>query len=140
MQKTKYLKSGEISEESMQKAVMQWVNLKPKLRNFVIHIPNEGKRTSRYGKCLKDMGMRSGVSDLFIAMPRHGYFGAWIELKSKNGILKAAQKNFMIDMMSKNYFTTTCSSIDTAITMINWYCFEESHYVVHFEHVSDLNY
>lgn len=126
MYKTKYLKSGEISEESIQKSVIEWINFQPKLRNFVIHIPNEGKRSSRYGKSLKDMGMRPGVSDLFIAMPRHGYYGAWIELKSKNGVLKAAQKNFMIDMMSKNYFATTCHSIDTAITMIKWYCFNEN--------------
>ena len=111
------------SENSIQKAVIQWVNLQPRIKKFIIHIPNEGKRTKQYGKSLKDMGMRPGVSDLFIAMPRHNYYGAWIELKSKNGKLNTKQKNFMIDMMSQNYLTETCNSIEETIEFIKWYCF-----------------
>ena len=124
MQKTKCLKSGDPSESSIQKAVMQWVALDPVLRQCVIHIPNEGKRTSSYGKSLKDMGMRPGVSDLFIAMPRKGYSGAWIELKSKNGLLSDSQAEFLDDMRCQNYFTSACHSIDETIKIIEWYCFE----------------
>lgn len=123
--KTKYLKSGTISEESIQKAVMQWVRLDPVLRRCVIHIPNEGKRTSHYGTSLKEMGMRAGVPDLFIAMPRHNYNGAWIELKSKNGILNDSQLEFLHDMRYQNYFADTCRSIEEAIATIKWYCFED---------------
>lgn len=119
------LKSGDISESSIQKAVIEWVSHKRLLRNFVIHIPNEGKRTKSYGKSLKDMGMRPGVADLFIAMPKHGYHGAWIELKSKNGRLTVTQRNFLVDMMSKNYFATYCLSIEDAIETIEWYCFND---------------
>jgi hypothetical protein len=123
MPKTKYLKSGAISENSIQKAVIEWVRLHPVLKTFVIHIPNEGKRTSRYGKSLKDMGMRAGVADLFIAMPRHGYGGGWIELKSKGGILSKAQKEFLEDMTKQCYFTKVCYSIDETIKTIQGYCF-----------------
>jgi VRR-NUC domain len=129
MKKTKYLKSGDISEESIQKAVMQWINLNPILRASVIHIPNEGKRTSSYGKSLKDMGMRAGVSDLFIAMPRHGYNGAWIELKSKNGVLSESQRQFKYDMYRQNYFTETCYSLEETMKFIGWYCFETKSYL-----------
>lgn len=122
----KYLKSGELSENSIQKALMEWVRLDPILRRCVIHIPNEGKRTSRYGKSLKDMGMRPGVSDLFIAMPRKGYSGAWIELKSKNGVVSDAQMQFKQDMHRHNYFTETCYSLKEAIELIEWYCFGTS--------------
>jgi hypothetical protein len=120
----KTLKSGELSESAIQKTVMEWVNTKRGLRNFVIHIPNEGKRTTYYGKSLKDMGMRPGVADLFIAMPKHGYHGAWIELKSKHGGLSTNQRDFLVDMMIKNYFATACFSIEDAIDTINWYCFK----------------
>lgn len=120
----KTLKSGELSESAIQKTVMQWANVHPLLRGFIIHIPNEGKRTSRYGKSLKDMGMRPGVSDLFIAMPRHGFCGAWIELKSKNGVLSDSQKEFIRDMIDQHYFTKICRSIEDAIDTINWYCFK----------------
>ena len=118
-----YLKSGDISERSLQKCVMKWVYLNPTLRNVVIHIPNEGKRTPHYGKSLKDIGMRAGVSDLFIAMIRHGYGGAWIELKSKQGTLSDYQKKFLRDMAEQNYFTKICRSIEETIEFIKWYCF-----------------
>lgn len=120
----KTLKSGELSENSIQKTVMEWVRCDPVLRALVIHIPNEGKRTSRYGKSLKDLGMRPGVADLFIGMPRRGYGGAWIELKSKNGVLSDSQAEFLDDMAKQNYFTKICWSIDDAIDTINWYCFK----------------
>lgn len=115
---------------------MQWVRLNPVLRMCVIHIPNEGKRTVTYGKHLKDMGMRPGVSDLFIAMTRHGYSGAWIELKSKKGIISKAQMEFKNDMHRQHYYTETCYSIEDAIQIISWYCFEKSE----FDPASDFNY
>lgn len=122
MSKNHSLKSGNPSENSIHKTVIQFVNAHPILRKCVIHIPNEGKRTVMYGKHLKDMGMRPGVADLFIAMPRRGYNGAWIELKSKYGILSEHQANFLNDMSAQNFFTKVCSSVDSALEVIQWYC------------------
>jgi hypothetical protein len=119
----KLLKSGEISEATIQKTVIHWVRLQPKIKKLVIHIPNEGKRSVRYGRLLKDMGMVPGASDLFIAMPSHGFNGAWIELKSKNGVLTPEQADFLNDMSAQNYFTAVCRSIDETIKIIKWYCF-----------------
>lgn len=101
---------------------MDWVRLNPVLKKLVLHIPNEGQRTKRFGKLLQDMGMRAGVSDLFIAMAFHGFYGAWIELKSKDGIVSAVQKEFLADMKEQGYFTAVCWSIDEAIDLIKWYC------------------
>jgi hypothetical protein len=122
----KLLKSGEISEESMHKTVIEWVNLHPMLKGLVLHFPNEGRRTMRFGRLLKTMGMRAGVLDLFVMMGRHGYYGAWIELKSKNGLLSTVQKLFIKDAEAQNYFTTVCFSIEDAIHTIQWYCLENS--------------
>lgn len=120
------LKSGEISEKSMHKTIINWIKVHPKLKNMcrlIIHFPNEGKRSNRYGKLLKELGMRAGVSDLFIAIPNHNYGGAWIELKSKDGILSKEQKEFLSDMREQNFFTCVCYTIDEAINTISWYCF-----------------
>ena len=46
-----------------------------------------------------------------------------IELKSKNGILRPEQKEFLLHMESQNYFAMTCFSIESAIATIEWYCF-----------------
>jgi len=117
-----YLKSGNIPEATIQKTVMEWVRLRPKLRGLVMHFPNEGKRSKGYGKLLNDMGMRAGVSDLFIAMGRHGYLGAWIELKSAGGRVSDEQHRFLYDMRQQSYFTAVCWSIEEAINIISWYC------------------
>jgi hypothetical protein len=124
MPRLKLLKSGEISEETIHKTVMEWVRTHPMLKGLVLHFPNEGRRSERFGRLLKDMGMRAGVSELLIAMQRHGYGGAWIELKSSNGFLSQPQKDFLSDMRQQNYFVSVCHSIDEAIKVISWYCFE----------------
>lgn len=124
MPRIKVLKSGAISEESIHKTVMEWVRAHPMIKKLVLHFPNEGRRTLRFGKLLQDMGMRAGVADLLIAMGRHGFNGAWIELKSARGIVSAAQKEFLDDMSQQGYFTAVCWSIDEAISTIDWYCFK----------------
>ena len=74
------------TEAQEQKAVIEyfshtWVG------DYLIHIPNGGARSSaREGKNLKLMGVKPGVSDLFLAYTvwedfRIEYCGLWIELK-----------------------------------------------------------
>ncbi len=122
MRVTKLLKSGEIPEETIQKAIIDWTKLIPKINGLVLHFANEGKRTRSYGRLLKDIGMRRGVSDLFIAMPNHGFCGAWIEIKSLKGVLSIWQKQFLEDMQAQNYYISVCRSVDEGIETIKWYC------------------
>lgn len=124
MAKVKFLSDGTISEESIHKLLIEYISKHPKLskhKRFIMHFPNEGKRSLRYGALLKSLGMRKGVADLFIAASRHNFSGAWIELKSENGILSYEQKAFLLDMQTENYFTSTCYSLDAAIKIIEWY-------------------
>jgi len=103
---------------------MQWAKIHPVIKQYfkcILHFPNEGKRTSRFGAKLKSMGMRKGVVDLFIAVPKRGYGGAWIELKSAKGIVKPEQKQFLEDMAAQNFYTSVCWSIEEAITCLSWY-------------------
>lgn len=122
MPRGKYLKSGELSEEGIHKAIMDWVRLHPALVPFVMHFPNEGKRTPSYGRLMKEMGMRAGVSDLFIGMARHGYHGAWIELKTPTGVVSPHQTKFLADMKQQGYYTVICRSIEDGIKIIQKYC------------------
>ncbi len=123
MPRFKLLKSGNIPESEIQKAVIKWVRLQPKIRNLVLHFPNEGKRSASYGRMLKEMGLRPGVSDLYVAMMRHGYGGAWIELKSQEGVLSVVQLEFLQDMKQQGYYTVVCRSIEDTIKVLEWYCF-----------------
>ena len=101
---------------------MEWVRLNYLIKPLVLHFPNEGRRTKRFGQVLKDMGMRPGVSDLFIAMASHEYHGAWIELKSTNGIVSVHQRQFLFDMSNEGYCVQVIRSIDECIEFIKWYC------------------
>lgn len=105
----------------MQKCVMQWVRMHPSIAKHIIHIPNEGKRSYNTGKLLKAMGMRAGVSDLFIAFASHGYHGAWLELKTEKGRISEHQHIFMQDMQDAGYFTAVCRSFDETVDRIRWY-------------------
>lgn len=124
MRNKNILLSGEISESAMQKAVFDWISLKPTICDFIFHIANEGKRTPSYGKKLKDMGMRPGVSDIFVAIQRKGFGGAWIELKTEQGKLTLLQQKFLCDMKEQGYYTGVCYSIESAISILEWYCFD----------------
>ncbi|AJJ54868.1 VRR-NUC domain protein [Yersinia pseudotuberculosis IP 32953] len=53
--------------------------------DYLIHIPNEGKRGPKAARDAKRLGLRKGVPDLFLALPRGGYAGLWIEMKSSKG-------------------------------------------------------
>ena len=124
MIRMKRLKNGEIAEETIHKIVMEWASINPVTKPYhslFLHYPNSGKRTLHYGKLLKDMGMRKGVVDLFIAVPRRGFGGAWIELKSENGVLGPEQKLFLEQVATQNFYAAVCWSIDQAIETISWY-------------------
>lgn len=124
----KRLVSGEISEDSIHKTLIEWIKLHPQLRafsKFIMHFPNEGQRTHSFGNLMKSFGMRAGVSDLFIALPRGQYHGAWIELKSRKGRLSELQIEFLNDMDSQNYYATVCYSLEEAMMVItNYILFE----------------
>lgn len=120
----KRLKSGEIAEESIHKLTLRHIEEHPylaKYKKLILHFANEGKRSKRYGALMKALGMRKGASDLFIAVPRHGFGGAWIELKSADGYLSPEQKDFLQDMKEQNFFTQVCWSIKEAIDAVEWY-------------------
>lgn len=115
-------KNGDIPERSIHLAVMQYVRNYPNIAKYVLHIPNESKRTPAYGGLLRAMGMRKGVSDLFIALPRKTHHGAWIELKTTHGKPSKEQLSFLQDMARENYFCEITYGLDEALEVVKWYC------------------
>lgn len=118
---SKLLVNGELSETEIQRQIIEWCNHIPELRNMVIHIPNEGKRTISMGRKLRQIGLRPGVADLFIPIPRHGYNGVWVEIKSKHGVLRENQREFLSDMEKQGYLTFISRSLEDFMQKINAY-------------------
>lgn len=112
----------EASEYSEHLALMDWIKLHPILKDLVIHIPNEGIRTRNYGAKLRRLGMRSGVSDLFIPYPTSKYHGLWIELKRKNNRDRpVAQVEWVNRMLKFGYYADFALGWEHAAGIIEKY-------------------
>jgi hypothetical protein len=56
----------------------------PELR-LLFHVPNGGHRDIRVAARLKRAGVKAGVPDLHLPVPRGEHHGLWIELKREQG-------------------------------------------------------
>tara|TARA_R110000772_G_scaffold263054_1_gene382580 strand:- start:55 stop:417 length:363 start_codon:yes stop_codon:yes gene_type:complete len=75
-----------MSEHDHQAAVVNWFKLQyPQYEKCIMSIPNGqmlgGRNKFALMNKLKKEGFKNGVSDLFIAVPKNGKFGLWIEMK-----------------------------------------------------------
>lgn len=126
------------SEDDDQIAIIEWSKYIPILRDYLIHIPNGGSRakkeiTLKSGKKikisleanrLKLMGVRAGVSDLFLPYPNKKYHGLWVELK-RNGLKENAVSKEQLDwidkMRSAGYQAIIAFGCDEAIAIFEIY-------------------
>ena len=113
------------TEEQEQAAVMEWRELMqyqfPDLEDL-IHIPNGGLRSKSEAVRFKRLGVRPGVSDLFLPSPVGKYHGLWIEMKrKKGGRLEPEQKDWIERMNRKGYLALVAHGAEEACDMIYQY-------------------
>lgn len=104
-------------EDNEQISLFDWAALQsgkcPELK-LLFHIPNGGKRNAREGARFKRMGVKPGVPDLFLPVPRGKYHGLFIELKSSNGKLTDYQRHWLQDLAASGYAACVCFGFDEA--------------------------
>lgn len=75
-------------EDQEQVTLFNWAEMQsgkyPELR-LMLHVPNGGKRNAAEAARLKAQGVKPGVPDIFLPIPRQGKHGLWIELKRREG-------------------------------------------------------
>ena len=116
------------TEEQEQAAVMEWAMLMekqaPELEDL-IHIPNGGWRSKTEAVRLKKIGVKPGVSDLFLPAPVGKYHGLWVEMKrQKGGKLSPAQKDWIDRMNRKGYLAVRADGAEEACEVIYKYLTE----------------
>ena len=110
------------TENQIQIALMAWIKLQlPHIFDYTIHIANQRKTSLQAGALLKKLGVKAGVSDIFIAWPTNQYFGLWLELKTHKGKLSAEQHVFMERMSKVGYKAMVSFGLDEAIKIIELY-------------------
>lgn len=71
---------------------------------------------------LKAEGVRAGVPDLILLLPRNGHHALLLELKTETGRLSPAQSDFLETAATNGYKACVCFSTETAIQAITDYC------------------
>lgn len=100
------------SEHAEQKALFRWIDTE----GVQIHsclalafaIPNGGKRGKAAAGKLKAEGVRAGVPDLFLPVPRGEYHGLFIEMKTTGGSLSQAQRAWNRALIRQGYLVAVC--------------------------------
>ena len=88
---------------------------------LIFAIPNGGHRNKVAAKRLKDEGVRSGVPDLMLPVPRGGYHGLFIELKVGTNAPSTSQGAWAEVLMGQGYLVLTCYGAQAATDAIQRY-------------------
>jgi hypothetical protein len=115
-------------EAQIQTALFQWAQAStaryPELR-LLFHVPNGGQRDIITGANLKQQGLRAGVPDLCLPVPRGRYHGLYLELKSADGRLQKNQRAWFDELSAQGYRAVVCYSFDEARQVIENYLNEK---------------
>jgi hypothetical protein len=111
-----------MTESAEQKAIVHWWGLQyPEYEKNLFHIPNGAKRTKFQGAELKRLGLRPGVPDLFLAVPRGTFHGMFIELKTSKGVVSPVQLSYLELLTEEGYCAVVSRGAEDAIGKLQDY-------------------
>lgn len=122
-------------EDAEQAAVFEWAQWQPcgqgKILDYLVHIPNGGYRSPVEAARLKALGVRAGVSDLLLPLPRLTYHGLWIEMKRQlkhfrgpaesQKAVSQEQLDWIAAMQRQGYAACVCYGADEAMKVLAGY-------------------
>jgi hypothetical protein len=119
------------TENQEQRALVKWIRMQPRIRDYVVKLNNEGARTVAQSWNLKLMGMNPGASDLFLAYPSpNGRFhGLWLEVKRNKKYTESEMKTetwmrqaeFILRMVDVGYAGYFCFGWENGKRIIEEY-------------------
>lgn len=119
------------TEHEEQKALFDWQRAHlgrfPEL-SMLFAIPNQapGSGGHRLRQYYASEGMQKGVPDMFLAVPRKGYHGLFIELKRTRREKPAPEQMEWLDRLAEQgYQSAICHGCDSAIETITNYLREK---------------
>ena len=120
--KKKPHKKREHPEDDLQEACIKWFDYQyPSLSSMMFHVPNGGNRNAMEGARLKKQGVRPGVSDLILLIPRGQFHSCCIELKSKTGTSSKSQKAWAKECVKYGNDYNICDNIEDFKFLIDEY-------------------
>jgi len=108
-------------EDDEAKALWQWAQHVPTLRDYLFAVPNGGRRNAREAARMKGMGVRAGVSDFMIPVPRGMFMGLFLELKAGKNKMTAEQKEWLFKIRMQGYAGYCATGFEQARDVLSWY-------------------
>ena len=112
------------NEDIEQETLMQWtvyaMGMYPELK-LLYHVPNGGKRNTAEAAHLKRQGVKAGVPDLCLPVPRGSYHGLYVEMKAKSNQPTEAQIQWLESLSAQGYKTAVCWGFEAAQRVIESY-------------------
>ena len=113
------------SEHQHQVEYFNWLHflsgLDDDITALIYAVPNGGYRRPKEAIRLKAEGVKPGIPDINIDVPRLGFHGARIEMKNQLGTVSEAQKNIHHLLRQQGYYTVVCYSAAEAIEETEYY-------------------
>ena len=109
-----------MSEHTTQAAFFSWARLRP-TTNRAYAIPNGGARHPVVAAKLKAEGVRKGVLDVCLPVPRNGCPGLYIEFKHGDGTLSPEQRAEAEALAADGFAVVICWDAQTAIDQTTLY-------------------
>lgn len=131
------------NESYIQQAAVRWFRYEyPQLANLLVHIPNEGQRTTKWikgrlvctgGAKLKAEGMVKGASDLVLFVPNSEYHALCLETKVEETVIDKGkmkvkrtyqspeQKDWQSEVEKQGYKYVVYRSIEEFIKIVKDY-------------------
>ena len=110
------------TEEQEQAAIFEWAELmKPQLPELALlfHVPNGGLRSKPEAVRMKKTGVKPGVPDLCLPVPRGESHGLFIELKRRHGgKVSPDQKAWIEALTDQGYYAEVCRGAEEACDLI----------------------
>ena len=89
--------------------------------SLLYHIKNETTEGKERVAADRAMGVKKGVPDLCLPVPRGEYHGLYIELKSETGHASDAQEWWGEKLTGQGYFWEVCHGWQSAVRVLEWY-------------------
>ena len=108
-----------------QEALIQWAALTVikgyRVGDYLVHVPNEGKRGPKAASEFKRAGGRAGYPDLILDLPAGDWHGLRIEMKSRDGKPTATQLEWIERLRGAGYRAEVCYGFEDARNVITEY-------------------
>ena len=110
------------SESQIQHSCLTWFEHQyPSLSKLLFAVPNGGKRDSKTGARMKYEGVKKGVADLILLLPKKGFASLCIEMKAPEGKQSEHQMAWQLHAEKAGNKYVICYSLTEFMNEVNKY-------------------